>query len=59
MVDEGRNCQWVGGGLMKIGYFHSLMVFFHKILTNYQEGNGDLMVKISCYNFVQVIEVYT
>ena len=43
----------------KTGYWHSLIVFFHKILINYREGNGDLTVKPDSHNFVQVIPVPT
>ena len=43
---------------MKSVYWHSFSIF-HKILINYKEGNGDLMVKSGRHQLVQVIEVNT
>ena len=58
MIDKDRSCLCGGGGLMKSGYWHSFSIF-HKVLINYKEGNGDLMVKSGRHQLVQVIEVNT
>lgn len=58
MIDKARICLCVGGGLMESGYWHSLSIF-HKILSNYEEGNGDLMAKSGRHKLTQVITVST
>lgn len=55
MIDEGRNCQWMGGGLMKNRYWHSLVVFS----TKYSLITKKEMVKTGRHIVVQVIKVNT
>lgn len=50
--------EWVGV-YWRTGYWHSLIVFFHKILISYKEGNGDFMVKTGRHKLVQVIKINT
>lgn len=37
----------------KTRYWHSLVVFFHKIFINYKKGNGDFMVNTGRQSLVQ------